>query len=243
MAHRHGVRLLAAACQRAPRESPTALLFLCGPLSPPAAFARAAAALAQQGFASYSADLLRPQFALCTASPDGVVEALHAALHEARVFSPPVAIARFAEAVVLQKYLESYPLAGAALISPLPPSLAPGLHALLRSAGGGGGAAAPALPKSAACSTAAAASAALAAALAPRARSAAAARMAAAFLLRLAQEPVNLEPQPVPLLLLQDGSDDGGGAAATAALHGLPPAAPHDDARPAALTEWVAARF
>ena len=90
----------------------------------------------------------------------------------------------------------------------------------------------------------AAASAALAAALAPRARSAAAARMAAAFLLRLAQEPVNLEPQPVPMLLLQDGSDDAGGAAATAALHGLPPAAlPYDDARPAALTEWVAARF
>ena len=235
--HRHGVRLLAAASQRAPRESPTALLFLSGPLQAPAAFAGAAAALAELGFASYSADLLRPQFALCTCTPDALVDRLHAALHEARVFSPPVAIAGFAEAVVLQKYLESFPLAGAALISPLPPAPAPGLHAILRSSG------APdaALPKSAACSTAGAASAALAAALAPRARSADAARMAAAFLLRLAQEPVNLEPQPVPMLLLQDGSADGGGVAATAALHGLAPQ--QHDAQATALRQWVAARF
>ena len=69
------------------------------------------------------------------------------------------------------------------------------------------------------------------------ARSATAARVAAAHLQRLAREPVNLEPQPVPMLLLGDAQDEG--VAATAALHGLA-AAPHTDA---AALAWVSARF
>jgi hypothetical protein len=247
MAHRHGVRLLAAACPRAPRESPTAILFLCGPLSPPAAFAPLALNFSAQGYSVYACDLLRPQFALCTAHPDAVVDRVHAALAEARVYAPPLAIGRFAEAFLLQKYLESFPLAGAALLSPLPPAPLPALQSLMRSGGGGGSGAS--IPKSPACGAEAAgqAAAALAAALAPRARSASAARMAATFLLRLAQCPVNLEPQPVPMLLLEEEEreEEGGsaseGVAATAALHGLVPARHTPDA--AALRAWVAARF
>jgi hypothetical protein len=233
MSLRRGVQLLAAASGA--RESPTALLFARGPLAPRADATALAAALSAGGFSCYSLDLLRPQFALCTSSVDDLVDRVHAGLQEARVCAPPVAVASFAEAFFFLKYLESFPLAGLVLIEPLDPlSPAPALHALLRGAG-----AAVRLPKTDACAPAAAASStALAAALAPRARTPAAARVAAAFLLKLAADPVRLEPQPVPMLLLGDAADTG--VRAAAAQHNLQPAGL---LQPGAIEDWIRARF
>ena len=209
------------------------MLFLSGPLQHPGAFLPLAHALAAQGYSTYLADLLRPQYKLCThPSTDGIVDTLHESIQRARICSPPIAVGAYAEANILQKYLESYALSGAILLSPLPPAPQAALHALLRAAGS-----AQRLPRTPTCAGAEDATQALAAALAPRARSATAARVAAAHLQRLAREPVNLEPQPVPMLLLGDAQDEG--VAATAALHGLA-AAPHTDA---AALAWVTARF
>ena len=63
--------------------------------------------------------------------------------------------------------------------------------------------------------------------------------MAASLLLRLAKEPVNLEPQPVPMLLLHTDSSSSEGVQQTAQHHGLVPQ-PYSDA---VLQQWICARY
>jgi hypothetical protein len=217
------------------RESPTSLIIFSGPLQSVSPLLPLSTSLSQRGFHVFTCDLLRPHFALCTSTVDEIVDKIHASVQEARICSPPVALTFGLESILLQKYLESYPLAGLVMVDPLPPSPQQALHGLLRSTGS-----AQRLPKSAACDTAQPATAALAAALAPAARTPVAATMAASLLLRLAKEPVNLEPSPVPLLLLGDELQ-GPGVAATAALHGIQlPVQPYSSQ---AIQAWVEQRY
>ncbi len=230
---RKAIQLLNAAAGL--RESPTSLIVFSGPLQSVTPLLPLTAALSQVGFHIFSCDLLRPQFSLCTSTVDEIVDKIHASVQEARICSPPVALTFGLESILLQKYLESYPLAGLVMVDPLPPSPQQALHGLLRASGG-----TQRLPKSAACDTAQPATAALAAALAPEARTQVAATMAASLLLRLAKEPVNLEPSPVPLLLLGDELR-GPGVAATAALHGIP--LPVQPMSSQAIQAWIEQRF
>ena len=147
--------------------------------------------------------------AAAAAALDAVVAALRSALTRA-LAAPPVAVAPDAAALLLHKYLESWPLAGLVAVDPLPPDARPLLRrwgAPLAAAAGGGVAA-----------DAAAVQRALPGASAPAAR----------LVALLARDPVRLEPRPVPLRVLLTR---GGGAAslrggddearATSRFHGL----------------------
>lgn len=208
------------------RESPTPILLFGGPLFSPGTWNKIGVvqALSTRGFNVYECDLSRPQWTLCKQKPDDLVELIHEEINSARLCAPPVALTSGMECVILQKYLESYALAGLVMVNPLPPSVSSACHTLL------GGTSR--LPKSPACDRAAPI-AALAPRLATRARTSAAASIAAAFLLSLADAPVNLEPSPVPMLLIGPPPATAAaahtadavlcGTAATAHLHGLTP--------------------
>ena len=92
------------------RESPTSVVFVGGPLSGASRFASLLAPLSARGYNCFFMDLLRPYFGLCGNSLDDVIDAMHKGLSSARICSPPVAVAHFAEAVLMQKYLESFPV-------------------------------------------------------------------------------------------------------------------------------------
>jgi hypothetical protein len=166
------------------------------------------------------------------ASIDDAVDALARALRDGGVCAPPLAVAHGADAVLAQKFLESFPLAGGALLSPLPPAPRAWVETL----------AADALSRRGA----------IADALRARGLARGAVRAAAGegLLAALSLDPVRLEPQPVPLLVLRargDAWDSDEGAAATAAAHALPPEQVLPPATPTRLREslaaWVAARF
>jgi len=138
------------------------------------------------------------------ATVDELVEALHAAL-QAALAAPPAAVAPHASAVLLQKYLESWPLAGLLALDPLPPDLArrPDARRARWLAAAGGDAEA--------------------------AEDGGGAPAAALLDLLAADGPVRLEPQPVPVCALFSepgaewpaglaGDADGGGGSGGGAL-------------------------
>jgi hypothetical protein len=236
------VRLLAPAAGA--RESPTPIALFAAPDPVPHAADAFAALLARDGFnvglvslpADPAADAQRSPAARPGDSPlDALIHDLHAALQGPPFVVPPLAVAFGACAPLVQKYLETYPLAGIVLVNPLPPACGPFLVKLMRRAGVDEAAAvgpAPSLPPSplAGGPPVAVHSRSLALALdrlvfsglagrkengdGGRVQDSAApipspaALQAASLLSLLAAEPVNLEPQPVPLLVLHTVATD-----------------------------------
>lgn len=250
------ITLLPSALSAGARESPTPIALLSGPWCTAAALdgrLRLSAALAAHGFSVCLADL--PGYGRAQGLPrdwgvDEVVEDLHGALTGALRHPTPCVIAHSASAVLMQHYLESFPLAALVMLAPLPPS---GLGASLQRWLGGSERAAPLDVGS------------VAAALRRVAGTPQAARMellagartpeealeacmadaeevclvdggaaeesslcgvdaAAQLLLGLAESRVSLEPQPVPMCIVAPGSEamlTESEASATAELHGL----------------------
>ena len=202
-------------------ESPTPVVVFGGPLFFPSRWrwSGIVTSLASRGFEVYECDLVRPQRSLCTfETPDDVADMLNKEFSVARLCVPPLALSFGMESVLLQKLLESYALAGLVMIDPMPPSIAPALHSLLDGDS--------MLPKSSSCDKAGPTRA-IASRLAHIARSPSAAVVAASFLLKLAASPVNLEPSPVPMLLISSGVNEAPpslcGVEDTAKAHNLTP--------------------
>jgi hypothetical protein len=254
------------ASPRAARESPTPVVLFGGVCASPGSWAWVGlrARLTASGYNVAELDLLRPRWDLCNSSLDDIVASLRAALGGSEFGTAPLALTHGpVDTALLQYYLESWPLAGLAMVNPLPPSAGAWLAA--RTAAGG---AAPPPPASAKAGCAAAPGA-LAAGLAATGafRNKGATVVAARVLQRVVTSPLKLEPSPVPILVVGGPGSPLCSEAelrAAAAAHGVPPVvlarggarlpaappAPGDAAGAAAAAElcdavasWVEGRF
>ena len=115
-------------------ESPTPVIIFGGPLFNPSRWnwGGVVDSLSLQGYEVYECDFLRPQWKLCKLKnpADDLADMLHSELQLARVCFPPLALSFGLESVLLQKYLESYALAGLVMVDPMPPSLTAALECL-----------------------------------------------------------------------------------------------------------------
>lgn len=150
---------------------------------------------------------------LAGSTVDDEVEELHDAMRAANLSLPPVAVAPAHHAVFIQKYLESYPVSALLALAPFPPSPRGLLHRWAEGSSGGGGRRAEA-----AALTATQLREAITQRLGPSAHLAS--DMHLLQLLSLDSNAVNLEPEPVPMLVvsppphLLTGSKQGPGSAA-----------------------------
>jgi len=210
--HTHGHRGVTVVVRppspSAPREAPLAAALFdvgAGGGPPNALYARLEEGLTGAGFAVAT---VRLPLGPATVPPPGswkeamddLVSDLHAALHAAGLYGAPIAIAPGSAAVLLQKYMESWPLASLIALAPLPPAPGPTIARWPAAARAD-------LPTAALLRF-------------PRASYAAA-------LLRSPSGVVRLEPSPVPILV---GAPEAGGGGqwlheaevrATLRLHGL----------------------